>query len=177
MEPHKHDRMFTWLARLLFALWILDEAWCYTRRNDPPDAPQGSYPKTTALILMPWIWATRLPAPIRAVGLLVQLIGLVTTVLARRQLIGANSFGWSSQAATQPQRDGWYRYIEHPIYTGIHLQIVGWSATNPIVLLVPLLIRRAAQIGIQKERDHLEQLGVQHRGIDSWYWDLHDSDE
>jgi protein-S-isoprenylcysteine O-methyltransferase Ste14 len=161
------------ISRTLFAIWMLDEGRAFQKRNDPEVTSTGSpTPWTLLLILTPLIWPLRLPRSLRIAGIILQLIGLLVTLGARRQLIAANSFGWSAEAATQPQQVGFYRYLEHPIYGSVLLQMIGLGAANPLILLIPALsLRDTAQL-ISNERRFLEQLGVVHRGADSLYWDF-----
>lgn len=162
-------------SRILFALWILDEARAFQQRNDPDhtDVAAESPPVWALLLLLvPVIWPLRLPRPLRLLGLLLQLLALLIIVGARRQLIAANSFGWSPEAATQPQQIGFYRALEHPIYDSMLLHVLGLGAANPIVLLLPALATGHIARIIANERRFLEQLGTVHRGLDSAWWDV-----
>lgn len=171
-NPH---RPLNTISRILFVLWILDEGRVFSKRNDPAhtDVAAESPPSWAfLLLLLPVIWPLRLPRPLRIIGLTLQLLSLLIMVGARRQLIAANSFGWSPEAATQPQREGFYRHLEHPIYGSMLLHVLGLGATNPIILLLPVLAARHTASMISNERRFLSTLGVVHRGIDSVYWDL-----
>lgn len=162
-------------SRALFVLWMLDEAYAFQKRNDPAhtDVAAESPPMwALVLLLVPVIWPLPLPRPLRISGLILQLLGLLLIVGARRQLIAANSFGWSSEAATQPQQQGFYQALEHPIYDSMLIQVLGLTAANPLIMLLPMLATGYIARIIVNERRYLEQLGTVHRGIDSAYWDF-----
>jgi hypothetical protein len=167
---HTH---LTRLSRALFLVWLMDEAVCYYHRNDPEAATHNTEnPRSALFLAVPFLWVARLPRPLRLLGIVLQAISLITMVGARRQLIAARSFGWSAQAGTQPQRDGWYAALEHPIYLSMITHILGWSATNPIAILaLPGLLHAYFSRQVTAERTHLASLGTIHRGIDSGLWD------
>jgi len=168
-------RRLNMINRALFALWIIDEGYAFQKRKDPDrinmaaDSPPAW---ALGLLLLPVIWPLRVPRSLRIFGLVLQLLGLVITVGARRQLIAVNSFGWSSQAATDPQQTGFYRHFEHPIYTSMLIQVLGLGAANPLILIAPVLGLGYVSRLISNERRFLETLGTVHRGIDSRGWDL-----
>lgn len=160
-------------SRVLFALWIVDELWCARMRHEPPDAA-APWPRATWLMTAtntaPLLWRPARLRPLRWLAALLQVAGLVLMAGARRQLIRAGSFGWGPEAATRPQRDGWYRHLEHPIYTGMVIHLLGWALVNPLALVAAWQLYAAEQRAVPRERAHLARLGVSHRGLDSWLW-------
>ncbi|NNJ12453.1 hypothetical protein EKD04_019185 [Chloroflexales bacterium ZM16-3] len=168
----KDHRTLNAISRILFAIWMLDEARSFKKRRDPEGAPQSPQSLALLLALVPMAWPLRLPRPLRIAGLIIQAIALIIMLGARWQLIAANSFGWSANAATEPQQSGFYRYLEHPIYGAGLLHVIGLGAANPIAWLVPVLGVRDSATLISNERRFLAKLGVTHRGVDSFYWDF-----
>lgn len=161
------------LARAFFLGWLVDEAICYHRRSDPPSAKMETNTPLIVLVSMgvPLLWATRLPRPLRWIGIAFQAISLIIMIGARRQLIAVDSFGWTSEAGMQVQRRGFYRFLEHPIYLAMQIHLLGWSLTNPIALAASLLSLNNTRAQIRSERAHLARIGATHRGIDSPLWD------
>jgi protein-S-isoprenylcysteine O-methyltransferase Ste14 len=90
---------------------------------------QGPLVLAAALLAAPHLW----PPPLNgrflpaadALGLLVVVLGLALAVWARRH-IGAN---WSSNVTLKDQhtlvRSGPYRFVRHPIYSGLLLAVAG----------------------------------------------------
>jgi protein-S-isoprenylcysteine O-methyltransferase Ste14 len=102
------------------------------------------------------------PAALRAVGLAIYTLGLLTAVMGRIQL----GWNWSDIEKAYVKQDhalvshGLYRHVRHPIYTGDLLLLLGlelalnsWGALGAIALAV--YVRRQA---IREERQLIQAL-------------------
>lgn len=70
------------------------------------------------------------PAPLRAAGLLAALLGLVLVLVAQAQMGASWRIGIDDQPTGLVAR-GVYRWVRHPIYTGLLAMLVGVVALTP----------------------------------------------
>lgn len=160
-----------WVARLLFALWIADELWCARSRAEDSVAPMILPSVDTAILgALPLIAPRPIPPPVTWLGVALQLVGLVLMASGRRQLISVGSFGWGANSGTRPQTTGWYRRLEHPIYLGMIIHLLGWAAQHPATVGAAWALYTSNRARVVQERAHLAGLGVVHRGLDSPLW-------
>lgn len=110
--------------------------------------------QTLLLLILP---ITDHPAGVRAAGCAVFFLGILTTIISRRQL--GRSWVDLEEAQILPTHElvthGIYRYIRHPIYTadlllfvGLQLALNSWLVLGVIPLL-PILFWRTTREEIQ----------------------------
>lgn len=161
------------VSRVLFACFLLNEAIVVART--PPEErkriilPRGM-PLPVLLLLVPFVYTWELRGGWGWTVVLVQAMGLVIELGGEIQLARARSFSVSANLPTQPQTTGLYRGLENPIYVGILLQIAAWAWWMPVVFLSVALQLESFRRMVREERKYLEQLGVAHRGADSFLW-------
>ncbi|MEZ4713197.1 MAG: hypothetical protein R3A44_38770 [Caldilineaceae bacterium] len=161
------------LRRLLFCIFLAGEEIILLREKERartqipmPRLPILFFP----LFLAPLIFRSRSTLRTEKFALSLQVAGWFVELLAMFQLARRGSFGVHPTAAKAVVRDGIYR-LEHPIYCGILLNLIGWAMPIPICLIAPLLAYLGLRQAVRQERVHLETLGVKHRGFDSFLWD------
>lgn len=123
--------------------------------------------------LIPFFLNLKLPEQLMILAITLQVIGLFIEVFAEIQLGLAHSFGILFDKGTRPQTTGFYYILEHPIYIGILLQLIGWSIFMPVVFIVVGASFLVLQKMVQNERKYLaDTLGFYHKGLDSKLWSL-----
>ena len=134
----------TKLSSILWGIWFA--YWVVSARHRVRDTAQAPLKResaggrlfyqllmTAGFLLM--FWRVRLPyvgfrlwpeiRPMLALGLAIQVLGLLFAVWARR-VLGAN---WSARVAIGAEQflvfGGPYRFVRHPIYSGLLLALIG----------------------------------------------------
>lgn len=116
-------------------------------------------------------WTPYQGPAVRAIGVVLFLAGLALRLWAMRTLSKAFSYDLKVSAGQQLVRDGPYRFLRHPSYTGLLLWSVGYAFWNPsapgLVLLVGAMLREVA-VRVRAE----EEILASHFG-DAWRSHLH----
>jgi protein-S-isoprenylcysteine O-methyltransferase Ste14 len=126
---------------------------------------------TALTLLLPFVIRIPLPTWLAVFAVGCQAVALIIHLLAQNQLIRAKSFAVVTDAGTQAQTKGMYRYLENPIYVGLMLHMFGWAIFMPIGFIGWVLLGRAFRKDVYAERLHLmTKLGTVHSGLDSPFW-------
>jgi protein-S-isoprenylcysteine O-methyltransferase Ste14 len=126
---------------------------------------------TAITLLLPFVVRIPLPTGLALFAVGCQAVALALHILAQEQLKRANSFAVVTDAGTQTQTTGMYRYLENPIYVGLMLHMFGWAIFMPIGFIGWVLLGRAFRKDVYAERLHLmTKLGTVHTGLDSPLW-------
>lgn len=161
------------VMRVLFGLFLLNEM-IVVLRSTPEEKAQIIYPRffplPVLLMLLPFFWALSLPSWLGWTLALLQAIGLLLEVASEIQLARAKAFSIVPRQASELEQTGIYRFLEHPIYLGLLLQMIVWSVLMPVALLGALLSYEGLRRMIRAERAHLAASNLKHRGIDSVLW-------
>jgi protein-S-isoprenylcysteine O-methyltransferase Ste14 len=106
----------------------------------------------SAVLLPPQLEATaRMAAAVVGMGLLAGGLGLV--VLAARHLgRGATPLPHPS-ANAQLARDGVYRHVRHPIYSGVVASAAGWALLNGSLIALSLVLLLALLLDLKSRRE------------------------
>ena len=128
--------------QLIIACWVgFLGYWGFSARGEKPTAERQSWlsifaHRTPTLLGGALLWCPILPYPfklvlwphtdlLRAFGVITCALGLVVAIWSRRALAG----NWSSTVTFKQGHEliqtGPYRYVRHPIYTGILLMCLG----------------------------------------------------
>jgi protein-S-isoprenylcysteine O-methyltransferase Ste14 len=161
-------------SRILILLFFVNEL-IVVLRSKSEERQSLNVPLYTSLslllFLVPFFYVLPLPTWFGWLIVAIQASGLALEVFSEIQLARAKSFAVSSDAATNVQRGGMYRLLEHPIYVGILLQFAAWSLWVPVLLVTMFLILPVIRSMVANERAFLaSQHSVNHRGIDSFLW-------
>ncbi|MFL5352250.1 hypothetical protein [Archangium sp.] len=161
------------VSRLLFVCFLLNEAIVLGRT--PLEERKRiilprAMPLPVLLLFIPFFFALELPGVWGWWTVMAQAVGLGTALAAQLQLALAQSFSVSATLPAQPQTTGVYRALENPIYVGILLQMAAWSFWMPVTFLAFALQLESCRRMVREERKYLSQLGVAHRGADSFLW-------
>jgi protein-S-isoprenylcysteine O-methyltransferase Ste14 len=161
------------VSRVLFACFLLNEAIVVART--PPEERKRiilprAMPLPVLLLLVPFVFAWELPGGWGWAVVLVQAMGLGIELGGEFQLARAQSFSASANLPAQPQTTGLYRGLENPIYVGILLQLAAWSFWMPVAFIALALQLESCRRMVCEERKYLAQLGLAHRGADSFLW-------
>lgn len=158
--------------RFLFLLFLVQEAVVFLRAT-PEERAQAPMPPLPALfgvtLFAPLLVNPPVPRWLERLALLLQGLGLSLEVAAMTQLARHQSFGIHPTAATKLLQRGAYR-LEHPIYLGLLINLIGWTLPVPPCLVAVLLTYRGLRRAVAQERVHLAQFAVRHRGIESFLW-------
>jgi protein-S-isoprenylcysteine O-methyltransferase Ste14 len=165
---------FLAISRILALCMVINEAYV-VYRTPPEDRKQVILPPVPPvailLIFLPFFFALDLPAWLAVPAVLMQAVGLVMEVFSEIQLTRARSFSIVADKGIEPQRTGFYRWFEHPIYVGILLQMIGWSLFMPVVFISLVLNFIAVRQMVHNEREYLAKtLNFTHQGIDTALW-------
>jgi protein-S-isoprenylcysteine O-methyltransferase Ste14 len=161
-------------SRVLILLFFINEL-IVVLRSKPEERQSLNVPLLTSLslllFLVPFFYVLSLPSSLGWLIVAIQASGLVLEIFSEIQLARAKSFAVSFDAATNVQRGGMYRLLEHPIYVGILLQLIAWSLWMPILLLTIFLILPVVRSMAASERQFLAaHHNANHRGLDSFLW-------
>lgn len=161
------------VSRALFACFLLNEAIVLART--PPEERKRlilprAMPLPVVILLLPFafVWELADGAGWGVVAL--QALGLALLLGGELQLSLARSFSVTANLPARPQTRGLYRGLENPIYVGILLQLAAWASWMPVVLITVALQLESFRRMVREERKYLAQLGVAHRGADSFLW-------
>lgn len=162
------------VSRVLLILFVINEA-VVVFRSKPGEIQSINVPLITKLslilLLIPFFYALPLPDAFGWVLVAIQAGGLLLEVASEIQLARAKSFAISSNAASNIQKRGVYRWLENPIYVGILLQVFAWALWMPAALIAAVLVVPVVRSMVASERQFLSvQHNEQHRGIDSFIW-------
>lgn len=161
------------LSRLLFVALVINEL--IAVRSTPKEQHDNIImPKpiwlTAITLLLPFVFRLELPTWLGLTALGIQAFAFAIHLLSQSQLIRAKSFAVVTDAGTNVQTTGMYRYLENPIYVGIMLNMFGWSIFMPIAFIGWVLLGIAFRKDVYQERQHLMKLGAVHSGLDSPFW-------
>ncbi|MCY1081345.1 methyltransferase [Archangium lansingense] len=161
------------VSRILFVGLLLNEA-IVLARTPPEERQRIIMPRAMPLLLLllvaPFFFALELPGGWGWFVVAVQAMGLGMELAGEIQLARARSFSVSANLPAQPQTTGLYRGLENPIYVGILLQVTAWSLWMPLAFVAVALQLESFRRMVREERKYLAQLGVAHRGADSFLW-------
>jgi protein-S-isoprenylcysteine O-methyltransferase Ste14 len=88
------------------------------------------------LVLGPSGHAWKVPSPLRAAGQVLRWVGLAAVVIGALRLGRAASVHPEPTSRAALRTDGPYRFVRHPIYSGVLLFAAGIAATAGSVLAV-----------------------------------------
>ena len=161
------------VMRVLFGLFLVNEM-VVVLRSTPEEKAQIIYPRffplPVLLLLLPFFWAVSLPSWLGWTLAILQAIGLLLEGAAEIQLARAKAFSIVPRQASEVEHTGLYRFLEHPIYLGLLLQMIAWGVLMPVALIGALLSYEGLRRMIRAERAHLAESNLKHRGIDSALW-------
>jgi protein-S-isoprenylcysteine O-methyltransferase Ste14 len=161
------------VSRILFVCLLINEA-VVMGRTPPEERKRIIMPRVmplpALLLLAPFFFALELPGGWGWLAVFVQALGLGMEIAGEIQLLRARSFSVSANLPAQPQTTGLYRRLENPIYVGILLQLIAWSAWMPVAVVSVALLLESFRRMVREERKYLAQLEVAHRGADSFLW-------
>lgn len=161
------------VARILFAVWMLNEAFVVIRSTPEERAliqlPRGGV-LPILLLFIPIVFAIPYPDWIGWLLVIVQVIGLALELGGEYQLSRAKSFSIVADTPDRFQTRGLYRFLENPIYVGIIIQLLVWSLWMPLVLISVVLNVEMMRRMVAGERAHMAKSNFAHRGIDSILW-------
>jgi protein-S-isoprenylcysteine O-methyltransferase Ste14 len=161
------------VARILFALWMINEAFVVIR-STPEERALIKLPRFGPLAILvlfiPLFLAIDYPTWVSWGLVALQALGLGLEVAGEYQLTRAKSFSIAAGTPDQFQTRGLYRFFENPIYVGILIQLLAWSVWMPLVFIGLLLNYEQLRHMVAGERAHLATNNFVHRGIDSILW-------
>jgi protein-S-isoprenylcysteine O-methyltransferase Ste14 len=162
------------ISRILMLCLLINEAFVMGRTS-PEDRKRLALPPFMPLVLVlliaPFFVALDLPVWLAVLAIVLQSVGLFVEIYSEIQLTRAQSFGIVEDKGTQPQTTGFYRWLEHPIYIGIMLQMIGWSLWMPLTLVAAGLNFIAVRRMVHNERQYLvTNLKFAHHGLDTRLW-------
>jgi protein-S-isoprenylcysteine O-methyltransferase Ste14 len=166
--------MYLTISRVLFLIYFLMSLLIFLRQTPEQRKTIDGVPQplwlAVILMLLPLVVALPLPDWLGVTAAAGMAISLVVLTAGRLQLMRVNSYSMGTNAATVVEKGGMFRWLEHPIYTGIILFLLFWSFWMPLTLIATALQYRALRESVKHEREYLATLGEQHRGIDSRFW-------
>jgi protein-S-isoprenylcysteine O-methyltransferase Ste14 len=166
--------MYLTLSRFFFLMYFFMSLYIYLKHTPEERKTISGMPQPVALvvvlILLPLFVALPLPEWLSMIVTMMMGIGFVLLTLGRMQLIRANSYSMGTTAATTVETDGMFRWLEHPIYTGMILLMLGWSVWMPLTFIATVLLYLSLRESVRKERAYMATLGVVPRGLDSSLW-------
>lgn len=162
------------ISRVLLILFIINEI-IVVICSKPGEIQSLTIPLITKLslffLLIPFFYVLPIPDWLGWVLVAIQAGGLLLEVASEIQLARAKSFGVASDAASNIQKRGIYRWLENPIYVGILVQVFTWALWMPLALIAAVLIVPVIRSMVASERQFIAtQHNDQHRGIDSFIW-------
>jgi protein-S-isoprenylcysteine O-methyltransferase Ste14 len=161
------------VARLFFAIWVINEAFVVVR-STPEERARIKLPRggalTLLLLFIPLFFVIPYPDEIGWLLVIVQGFGLWLELAGEYQLFQAKSFSAVADTPNQFQTGGLYRFFENPIYVGVVIQLMAWSAWMPLALIAAALNIELLRRMVAGERAHLATNNFIHRGIDSILW-------
>jgi protein-S-isoprenylcysteine O-methyltransferase Ste14 len=161
------------VARILFAVWMVNEAFVVIR-STPEERARIELPRfgplAILILFIPLFFAIDYPLWVGWGLVIAQGLGLAMELSGEYQLTRAKSFSIAADTPDQYQTRGLYRFFENPIYVGILLQLLAWSLWMPLVIIGLALNYDQLRRMVAGERAHLATNNFVHRGIDSILW-------
>lgn len=161
------------VARILFAVWMLNEAFVVIR-STPEERAHIKLPRfgplAVLVLFIPLFFAIDYPVWLGWGLVILQAVGLGLELGGEFQLMRAKSFSVVADTPDQFQTRGLYRFFENPIYVGILVQLFAWSVWMPLVFIGVWLNYELLRQMVAGERAHLATNNFVHRGIDSVLW-------
>jgi protein-S-isoprenylcysteine O-methyltransferase Ste14 len=166
--------MYLILSRFFFLIYFFMSLYIYLKHTPEERKTISAMPQPVWLVviltLLPLFVALPLPEWLSLIATVLVGVGFVLVTVGRMQLIRANSYSMGTSAATTIETRGMFRWMEHPIYTGMILLMVGWSLWMPLTLIATVLLYRSLRESVRKEREYMTTLGILPRGLDSNLW-------
>jgi protein-S-isoprenylcysteine O-methyltransferase Ste14 len=166
--------MYLTLSRFFFLMYFFMSLYIYLKHTPEERKTISAMPQPVWLVviltLLPLFIVLPLPEWLSLIVTVIMGLGFGLLTLGRMQLIRANSYSMGTSAATTIETGGMFRWLEHPIYTGMMLLMLGWSLWMPLTFLATALLYRSLRESARKERAYMATLGVVPRGLDSSLW-------